>query len=183
MAWPFSRLRTYAPGSQVFSADLNAIQDEIIARRNRSILISPASFLYTPDTLPQIGIDEGGGFWRAFIGSTGTLGGTADITPFLMPGDVIKDLIVRWQNGATPASGGNFDIGIIRTPMSTLIPVQFAVTAEDTDTGGADALRSRTISVGHTVLSDNSYGVEFEMYGTAVGDQAGFCGITVVLGT
>ncbi len=31
MAWPLTRIRTYAPGDDVVSADLNAIQDEIIA--------------------------------------------------------------------------------------------------------------------------------------------------------
>jgi len=38
MAWPYSRLTTYAPNSQVKSADLNAIQDWIIAmdRKHRT---------------------------------------------------------------------------------------------------------------------------------------------------
>lgn len=35
MAWPFDRLRTYAPLAQVRSADLNAIQDAIVDRARK----------------------------------------------------------------------------------------------------------------------------------------------------
>lgn len=37
MPWPTSRLTTYAPGSQVKSADLNAMQDEAIAKNDSGV--------------------------------------------------------------------------------------------------------------------------------------------------
>lgn len=180
MALPFSRERTYNDDTPVDPNDLNAIQDSIAAEHNRSIHLSPAKFWATPATLDQIAMDESGAFWRGTPAGGSTRIGIIDITERLIPGDTIKEFVARWQNGATPTAG-TFDIAIIRTPIATMVRATLASTAENTNTGGADVRRSKTVAVGHTVLADNYYAIEFEMNATAGDDQAGFGGVSVVL--
>ena len=86
MAWPFSRLTTYAPGSQVKSADLNAIQDQIIGNNRRHRTVAADGSWVTTGTATKT--------------STGTVTSSTDGTVLMCPlrvrtGDVIAAVRAR----------------------------------------------------------------------------------------
>lgn len=181
MAWPFSRLRTYTAGSQVPSSDLNAIQDYVVGRHNRSFHFTPASFLLNQPSSQWV-LDESGAQARA-VAASGAKQCILDLSPWLMAGDTIREIALRWQNGVTP-SAGTVTFQLLRADVATFGTQTSVATSAGltTNTGGASVLRSSTLSVAHTVLADTYYGMYFEMDATAGNDQAGFGGISLVLG-
>lgn len=183
MPLPFTINTTYAPGSQVKSADLNAIQVAIKDRHNKSLHFQPGSF-YLSSPADWIVYDTGA--LAASVVSTGAKSGFLDITPWLIPGDTVKEFVARWANGATP-SAGTITFRLHRTPFSEIgnrppVPGAQWTTAQTTNTGASLAARSVTHAVAHTVLADNFYLLQFDMDATAGDDQAGFGGFTLVLG-
>jgi hypothetical protein len=144
-------------------------------------LFSPSSwFMVTP--IADINVDENGSFWRSVIAS-GAKYTTLDLTPFLTPGDLIDSFVARWANGVTPVPGGTVQFVLARMPFSST--VQTIVTDSGlltTDTGGPIVVRTQSFAVGHVVLPDTFYGLSFDMNTIAGNDQAGFGGISLVLG-
>lgn len=181
MALPFTRHQTFAALSQITSAFLNALQDAITARHNKPLHFSPASFLLN-QPIADWTLDESGAQMRSDPAS-GAKQCILDLSPWLIPGDTIKELVCRWQNGVTPSAGAA-SFQLLRAPVATFgTQTVIATTAGlDTNTGGASVLRSSTLAVAHTVLANNYYGLYFELDATAGNDQAGFGGVTVQLG-
>lgn len=182
MALPFSRNTTYAAGSQVKSADLNALQDAIVNHtNNRTIHIPATASLLVSSGAPNI--SYGGSVKQ--VGAGGALFGQIDLSPYLLPGATIKEITFRWKNGAT-AAAGSFDASLVRNDIGT-DPYDngttvAALATQDTSTGGAGANRSLLLAVAHVVLTDHVYLINWEFDATAGNDQAGFGGLSLVLG-
>lgn len=182
MALPFSRNTTYAIGSQVKSADLNALQDSIVNHHNnRTIHIPAIASLIVSGAAPNI--SYGGAVKQVAAG--GAITGLIDLSPYLIVGATIKEITFRWRNGVTPAVGA-FDAALRRNdigtdPYDTGTSVA-AITSQDTSTGGASAMRSTLLSVAHVVLADNVYLISWDLDATAGNDQASFGGLSLVLG-
>lgn len=142
---------------------------------NTPIHLAPANWLLDVN----FNVEESGAQARSVI-ATGDKFATIDFTPFLVPGDTIREFVARWMNGATP-SAGEVRFQLLRTPVGTGTSVQIALAILDTNTGGPLIDRSHTEPVGHVVLANNYYSLFFEMDATAGNDQAGFAGATIVL--
>lgn len=179
MALPFSINTTYAAGAQVKSVDLNAIQTSISNEHNKPLHFAAAAF--TLQLAPTTVLFDYSGAWKT-VAASGLNACTLDLTPYLIPGDVIKEITLRWRNGVT-AAAGTCTLSLCRTPIATPFTetVMFA-SGQNTSTGGANVDRSALIAVAHTVLANTLYAATFEVNATAGNDQVGFGGITVQLG-
>lgn len=179
MPLPFSRERTYTDDVPVDPNDLNAVQDSITAKHNRPIHYLAHSWAaagknakHSQFVLSLNEVDFPGESFEALL----------DITPDLIPGDTIKEIVWRYYNGATPTAG-LVDLTLTRVAVATgASTVVFNNgNADDTDTGGADAARNITTAINHEVLADHFYMLRVTFDGTGAGDGASLSGATVVL--
>lgn len=174
MALPFSINTTYAAGSQVKSADLNAIQTVIKDRHNRTIHFDPHGW--------GLGTNAQFGDEIAQI-ATGSFIAWLSLTPWLIAGDTIKQFTYRWFNGVTPTAGA---ITILLRRVSVTddsAPVTINTFTDNTNTGGASAMRNvASALLNHVVLADNFYHLRMTIDATGANDGAGFRGASLVLG-
>jgi hypothetical protein len=176
---PFSRNTNYGTDVEVKSADLNDLQDAFVAQHNRSIHFGMASFL--PERHDNKWTTDGRYLARDVVISAGDLGMVLDITPWLIPGDRIKELVWHWKNGTTPAAG---TVTVSLSNVNILTDVLGALAVNDTDdtsTGGALAARSATVAVAHVVLANHLYNVRMNINDVASDDTATLRGVTIVL--
>lgn len=101
MSFPQNRTRTFAAGSQIPSADLNAWQDQIIANfRGKGAVISPSAITGTVNNWDPTGLDVdvggGGGFLPAAQVIRVTLSGNVILTSIArgIAGRVLEVVIV-----------------------------------------------------------------------------------------
>lgn len=177
MALPFSRNTTYAAGSQVKSADLNAIQDAFVAHHSRPLHFG--AYVWEGDnidrsTYPNQIVQAAAGAFTAF----------ADITSDLIPGDTIKEVTWRWLNGTTPAAGAiDVEISIYDMVAHTSGFVAGSQLTLDGTTGGASAIRNSTDAINHVVQANKVYILKFACAAAPANDGVRLRGATVVLGT
>jgi hypothetical protein len=172
---PWEREETATAASGVKAETMNAI----VARHNRSIHFGPASFL--PERHDNNWTVDGQYLARDVVVTAGALGVVLDLTPWVIPGDTIKEIIWRWTNGLTPTAGA-VSLEVSNVNVLTGLAGALAVNdVDDTNTGGAAIARNVTVAVAHEVLADHLYRVRFNMDDTANDDTVTFRGITVVL--
>ena len=179
MGLPFTRERTYDDTTPVDPNDMNALQDAIAAEHNRPLHFGPASFQPTNHDL-QLATD--GHLYARDPGvGSGVMWVVMDLSPWIIPGDTIKELIWRWSNGTNPNVGA-VEINLKNVTLATGAAGALAIVdSDDTSTGGAELVRSATVAVNHTVLANHVYFILFKMDDTGNDDQAAFRGVTVVL--
>lgn len=171
---PNSRNTNYAPDVAVKSADLNDIQDILVAQHNRPLHFAACDFGLGPNS--QI---QGGAAIRQI--AAGAFSAFLDLSPWVIPGDTIKEFVLRYKNGNTPTAG-NIALNFHRITVDTNALTNLQNSNENTNAGGALALRNVTKAVGHVVLADNFYFLQLTMDATGANDIAEIRGATIVLG-
>jgi hypothetical protein len=169
MPLPFSRERDYTDDTPVDPNDMNAIQDSISAEHNRSIHFAIPPYDPTAFT-PHIEID---------------------LSPWLIPGDTIKEFVFRWWNGDTPvASEIHFSVVYANVldgddpdnGTSIVGPDPESVVSVDTNTGGANLYRTQTVASNHVVVANRTYIARIDIIHEANEDNAAPGPLTLVLG-
>lgn len=175
MPLPFSREETAGPAGKIKSNTTNAIQDAIRARHNRQIHFGHHGWASGGTLNSQINQSAMGqaaaGLYTTYL----------SLTPWLIPGDTIKDLTWRWFNGVTPTVG-TIDLLLYRRGLAGGAVTNISATVGDTNTGGASAERTSIVAPGHVVLADNFYVCRVIVDATGANDGAGFRGVTLTLG-
>jgi hypothetical protein len=179
MSLPFSRERTYTDGTPVDPNDLNAIQDAIAAKHNRPIQFGASAFADNGNVARDNDALE--------VGGTPAVGFIVwcELSPFVIPGDTIKEVTWRWGNGATPTAGAVRFI-ITRTNVATDAEETIydsGLGTYDTDTGGAGAVRNQTTAIGIEIADGYFYELWMTVDATGADDGAWVRGATVVLGS
>jgi hypothetical protein len=156
MSLPTSRNTTYAPGSQVKSADMNACQDGIIALAGPRTLMIPA----------VIGRPSLPGEWPAF-GALEVIDTTATAIAYLIPllvesGQLVTISITLSQVNAV--AGGTVILG--RAPHSGGGTTTVVTTAIPTVAG----TQTFTVVTNHAVVVDNAYAL-YVQFGAGSGDR------------
>lgn len=179
MALPFSRTETATAASKVKSNLVNEMEDAIVARHNKPLHF-PGDAFQVQQTANII--FDYTGAWRS-VGASGLKTASMPLSQWLIPGDTLKEITWRWKNGATPTAGA-ITFSITRAPVATpLTPTSIVVVpGQTTNTGAANALRTLLSALNHVVLADNFYALTVEMDATAGNDQAGFNGVSLILG-
>lgn len=148
MALPDSRNTTYAAGSEVKSADLNDIQDQIIALDNvqEKVIIAPGHFINEPGDLADI--------QQTQIKLGDGIGATRVSAPIpVRVGNVIKSALAYVQaNGGADAVTVNID----RVPRAGVVITNVATA------NSAAAGEIALAAINHTVLEDNAYTVSID---------------------
>lgn len=176
MPLPFSREETAVAGAKVKANLVNAIQDAIKARHNRTIHFGHHGWASGGTLNSQINQSSMG---QAAAGLFTTY---LSLTPWLIPGDTIKEITFRWFNGATPTAGAISFLPYRRGLAGGAITNLVAESNQDTNTGGAGAERTVTLAINHVVLADNFYVLRAICDATGANDGAGFRGASLVLG-
>lgn len=175
MALPFTRHTTFAALSQITSAFLNAIQDAIIAFRNKPLEFG--AYLWNGTnigrTLPNQINQAAAGAFEARV----------DISPQLIAGDTIKEITWRYQNSATPTAGNiDVELGFVTVATGIASTVAASALTLDSTTGGSSAIRNVTDAVGHVVVDGRAYFLKFTCAAAPANDDVRLRGATVVLG-
>lgn len=157
---------------------MNAAQDSIIAQHNKPLHFLSGSWSATPNASKD---DD-----AIAVGTPDALGFTAwlDLSPWVIPGDTIKEITWRYFNGSTPTAG-TIRFFVRRTNVVTMaVSTVFDSGAGtyNTNTGGADAIRNQLTAINHVVLSGYFYTLSVVVDGTGADDGAGLAGATVQLG-
>lgn len=174
---PFTREETATGAGEVKSNTVNAMQDAITAEHNKPIHFGAGSWQFDEGTLSNPDDDT--------LNAAGAFDAWLDITPWLIPGDTIKEIVWRYFNGATPTAG-TVRFFVKRIPVASsdapVIVYDSGAGTYNTNTGGADAMRNQLTAIAHVVLADHFYSLRVVFDATAGGDAAGLRGATVVLG-
>jgi hypothetical protein len=138
MAWPYSRLTTYAPNSQVKSADLNAIQDWIIEMNRKHRTTAADGSWVTTGTATKLATGEVSSF---------TDGTKLQVPLRVRTADVIKAVRARVKDAVATSS---VSIEVYRVVDGVRTSLGSATSASS----GAWQTITRTLSTPETVADD-----------------------------
>ena len=131
MGPPVSRYRTYAPGSQVFSADLNGIQDQLIDPErfyhaaggygSDAVIVTGSGWLLSQAAgrwWVPLPLRIGAKLWRVIVHGDDT-GGALTVTPYRISTAGVRSTIPGFS--ASPSSGAWAGTGISNTATAYVI--------------------------------------------------------------
>lgn len=152
MAWPDTRLTNYAPGVQIKSADLNALQDAISGRQHGEVpfFIHPMQGFQLQG--PAVTLAEDG-----ILSTGGSLASWFIPLPWLPFGSQIKEVEADQDRSA----GGTFTVALKRYVFGSATTA--SVGSASDAASGARAQLSISSGLAHTMLDSNSYALEVTM--------------------
>lgn len=161
MALPISRNRTYTAPSQIASADLNDLQDWVIANYagthgDRVLQISSLEAIYL-DVLASNFVPSILGL-EALTGAVGAETMYCYLPIRLLRGDRVK--IVKGFFRESSSAGNEIDMRFYRLNMSTTSATQIGATASTSGSGGDSHQQIAITGLTETVALDMSYLLE-----------------------
>lgn len=157
MAWPATRLTTYAPGSQVKSADLNAIQDTVIAHETATV--SHEARLDLLDVAQTRTFPAAAGQESAAGANWTHLGAYAEAT-VATPNALYVPLVLNSGETLTLKAlvqHANATAGAIRVQLYRVALDGSETNVATVDSAAVTTVQDLTVVTGHAVVADNAY--------------------------